>query len=132
MSARECIGVARCPFGTDCFAEKARDKAGHADVVVTNHALLAIDAISDAAVLPEHDLLVVDEAHELVDRVTGGGDRASCRRRRWASRIARVARLVDPELAQRLEARDGDVHRRRSTTPHRAASTCSTTSWPPT
>ena len=24
VSARECIGVARCPFGTDCFAEKAR------------------------------------------------------------------------------------------------------------
>ncbi len=45
VSARECIGVSRCPFGTDCFAEKARDKAGHADVVVTNHALLAIDAI---------------------------------------------------------------------------------------
>ena len=71
VSARECIGVARCPFGTDCFAEKARDKAGHADVVVTNHALLAIDAMTDAAVLPEHRLLVVDEAHELVDRVTG-------------------------------------------------------------
>ena len=71
VSARECIGVARCPFGTDCFAEKARAKAGRADVVVTNHALLAIDAIADAAVLPEHELLVVDEAHELVDRVTG-------------------------------------------------------------
>ena len=52
VSARECIGVARCPFGTDCFAEKARDKAGHADVVVTNHALLAIDAIADAACCP--------------------------------------------------------------------------------
>ena len=71
VSARECIGVARCPFGTDCFAERARDKAGHADVVVTNHALLAIDTMTDAAVLPEHRLLVVDEAHELVDRVTG-------------------------------------------------------------
>ena len=71
VSARECIGVSRCPFGTDCFAEQARDRAGHADVVVTNHALLAIDAIADANVLPEHDLLVVDEAHELVDRVTG-------------------------------------------------------------
>ncbi|MGV0798368.1 ATP-dependent DNA helicase, partial [Mycolicibacterium elephantis] len=62
VSARECIGVSRCPFGTDCFAERAREKAGAADVVVTNHALLAIDAISDAAVLPDHHLLVVDEA----------------------------------------------------------------------
>ncbi len=41
-----------------------------ADVVVTNHALLAIDAIENFDVLPEHDVVVIDEAHELVDRVT--------------------------------------------------------------
>jgi ATP-dependent DNA helicase DinG len=103
VSARECIGVARCPFGTDCFAEKARDKAGHADVVVTNHALLAIDAMTDAAVLPEHELLVVDEAHELVDRVTGvATGELSATSMGVAHR--RAARLIDPELAQRLEA----------------------------
>ncbi|MGE2720642.1 ATP-dependent DNA helicase [Mycolicibacterium celeriflavum] len=103
VSARECIGVARCPFGTDCFAEKAREKAGHADVVVTNHALLAIDAISDAAVLPEHHLLVVDEAHELVDRVTSvATGELSATSLGVAHR--RAARLVDQELAQRLEA----------------------------
>lgn len=103
VSARECIGVARCPFGTDCFAEKARDKAAHADVVVTNHALLAIDAISDAAVLPDHSLLVVDEAHELVDRVTSvATGELSATSLGIAHR--RSARLVDPELAQRLEA----------------------------
>ena len=103
VSARECIGVARCPFGTDCFAEKARDKAGHAVVVVTNHALLAIDAMTDAAVLPEHQLLVVDEAHELVDRVTGV---ATAELSATSLGIAhrRVSRLINPELAQRLEA----------------------------
>ena len=103
VSARECIGVARCPFGTDCFAEKARDKAGHADVVVTNHALLAIDAMSDAAVLPEHELLVVDEAHELVDRVTGVAT-AELSATSLGVAHRRVGRLIDPELAQRLEA----------------------------
>ncbi|MEO3760060.1 ATP-dependent DNA helicase [Mycobacterium sp. B14F4] len=103
VSARECIGVSRCPFGTDCFAEKARDKAGHADVIVTNHALLAIDAISDAAVLPEHRLLVVDEAHELVDRVTSvATGELSATSLGVAHR--RAARLVDQELAQRLDA----------------------------
>ncbi|KUH67586.1 ATP-dependent helicase [Mycolicibacterium novocastrense] len=103
VSARECIGVARCPFGTDCFAEKARSRAGSADVVVTNHALLAIDAISDAAVLPEHHLLVVDEAHELVDRVTSvATGELSATSLGIAHR--RAARLVDQELAQRLEA----------------------------
>ena len=103
VSARECIGVARCPYGMDCFAEKARDKAGDADVVVTNHALLAIDAISDAAVLPEHGLLVVDEAHELVDRVTGV---ATAELSASALGVAnrRSSRLVAPELVERLEA----------------------------
>jgi ATP-dependent DNA helicase DinG len=103
VSARECIGVARCPFGTDCFAEKARDKAGHADVVVTNHALLAIDAMTDAAVLPEHHLLVVDEAHELVDRVTGVAT-AELSATSLGVAHRRVTRLIDPELVQRLEA----------------------------
>ena len=70
VSAQECIGAQRCPFGSRCFAERARDAAGKADIVVTNHALLAIDATSDIEVLPEHDVVIVDEAHDLVDRVT--------------------------------------------------------------
>lgn len=103
VSARECIGATRCTFGTDCFAEKARAKAGSADVVVTNHALLAIDAIAEANVLPEHDLLVVDEAHELVDRVTSV---ATAELSATALGVAqrRAARLVETELAQRFEA----------------------------
>lgn len=103
VSARECLGAARCPFGTDCFAEKARDRAGHSDIVVTNHALLAIDAISDAAVLPDHHMLVVDEAHELADRVTGVAT-AELSNAILSAAARRVARLVEPELAQRLEA----------------------------
>src|ERR1039458_2513838 len=70
VTARECIGAQRCPFGTRCFAERARAEAGQADVVVTNHALLAIDALEDFDVLPEHDVVIIDEAHDLVDRVT--------------------------------------------------------------
>jgi ATP-dependent DNA helicase DinG len=103
VSARECLGATRCPFGTDCFAEKARGRAGTADIVVTNHALLAIDAISDINVLPEHELLVVDEAHELVDRVTSvATGELSAAMLGMAHR--RSARLVDPELAERFEA----------------------------
>ena len=103
VSARECLGVARCPFGTECFSEKARAEAGRADVVVTNHALLAINAISESAVLPEHDLLVIDEAHELVDRVTSvATGELTPGPLGVASR--RVARLVSDELSERLEA----------------------------
>lgn len=103
VGARECIGATRCPYGTDCFAEKARAKAGAVDVIVTNHALLAIDAISEVNVLPEHQLLVVDEAHELVDRVTSvaTGELSATS---MAVALRRAARLVEPELAERLEA----------------------------
>ena len=52
VTARECLGAARCPVGDDCFAEKARATAGKADIVVTNHALLAIDAMDGRQVLP--------------------------------------------------------------------------------
>ncbi len=103
VSARECLGMARCPFGTECFAERARTQAGGADIVVTNHALLAIDAVADSAVLPEHQLLVVDEAHDLVDRVTAvATGELSATALQGASR--RITRLVEPELMQRWEA----------------------------
>lgn len=70
VTARECVGASRCPHGDTCFAEAARKKARDADVIVTNHALLAIDAISDARILPEHDVVIIDEAHELDSRIT--------------------------------------------------------------
>lgn len=103
VSARECLGLARCPFGTECFSERARGQAGRADVVVTNHALLAIDAVAESSVLPEHALLVVDEAHELVDRVTSVAT-AELTSAALGVAARRIGRLVSPELVQRLEA----------------------------
>jgi ATP-dependent DNA helicase DinG len=70
VTAKECIGAQRCPLARQCFAERAREQAALADIVVTNHALLAIDAIEGGQVLPEHDIVIIDEAHELADRVT--------------------------------------------------------------
>ena len=103
VSARECLGMARCPYGADCFAEKARAEAGKADIVVTNHALLAIDALAEASVLPEHNYVVVDEAHELVDRVTSVAT-GELTPAPLGVATRRITRLVRPELTQRLEA----------------------------
>ncbi len=103
VSARECLGVARCPFGSECFSERARGAAGRADVVVTNHALLAIDAVAESAVLPEHRLLVVDEAHELADRVTSVAA-AELTSATLGMAARRITRLVDPKVTQRLDA----------------------------
>ena len=70
VSHRECLGAAKCPYGAECFAERARERAMRSDVVVTNHSLLAIDAIEGVPMIPEYDTVVIDEAHELVARVT--------------------------------------------------------------
>ncbi|MFF5988210.1 ATP-dependent DNA helicase [Prauserella flavalba] len=107
VTARECLGVARCPIGTDCFAERARGEAGRADVVVTNHALLAIDALQEYQVLPEHDLVVIDEAHELVDRVTSVAT-SELTTSLISAATRRCGRLIDADIADRLlEAGDG-------------------------
>ncbi|WP_328409933.1 ATP-dependent DNA helicase [Nocardia sp. NBC_00403] len=102
VSSRECLGKSRCPFGQDCFAERARAESAQADVVVTNHALLAIDAISGIQVLPEHDVVVIDEAHELVDRVTGVAT-AELAPSAISAAARRCAKLVDEQEVDRLE-----------------------------
>ncbi|MFV0408001.1 MAG: ATP-dependent DNA helicase [Propioniciclava sp.] len=71
VPARECLGAANCEFGDVCFVERSRDAARGAQLIVTNHALLAIDAMHGHTALPEHARLIVDEAHELVSRITG-------------------------------------------------------------
>src|SRR5215469_12843538 len=103
VNARECIGAQKCPFGSRCFAEHAREAAGEADVVVTNHALLAIDAMENFIVLPEHDVVVIDEAHDLVDRVTSvaAGDLSASA---VETAVRRSSRLASEDLTGRLRA----------------------------
>ena len=70
VSHRDCLGAAKCPFGQECFAEVAREKAHRSHLIITNHSLLAIDAIEGVPMIPEYDAVVIDEAHELTARVT--------------------------------------------------------------
>ena len=72
VTRAECLGPT-CPLREECFPELARAAAAEADVVVTNHAMLGIAAAGNTGVLPEHRVLVVDEAHELADRVRSQG-----------------------------------------------------------
>ena len=106
VSARQCLGAKRCTFAEDCFAERSRERAREADVVVTNHTMLALDVITEARLLPEHTLCVVDEAHELVDRATSAATQelsASV-----LDRLAkRVARVVGSEASQSLSDASG-------------------------
>ncbi|MFI7633656.1 ATP-dependent DNA helicase [Nonomuraea sp. NPDC049400] len=108
VSAQECLGASRCPSGAECFAELARARAGEVDVVVTNHALLAIDAMGDLPVLPEHEVVVVDEAHELVDRVTSvvTGELSELT---VSLAVRRVGRLIEQGIADRLQEAGEDL-----------------------
>ncbi|MFZ4283312.1 ATP-dependent DNA helicase [Streptomyces rhizosphaericola] len=103
VSSRECLGATKCAYGPECFAEAARERAKLADVVVTNHALLAIDAIEGAPVLPSHEVLIVDEAHELVSRVTGvaTGELTPSQVNRA---VRRAAKLVNEKAADALQS----------------------------
>jgi len=71
VNRRECVGESKCSFGEDCFTAKRRLQAQAAHIVVTNHALLAIDVVEGIPILPDHDIVIIDEGHEIVDRATG-------------------------------------------------------------
>ena len=94
-SARECPGAFRCPSGRTCFAEDARARAAEADVVVVNTHLYGAHLASGGAVLPPHEVVVFDEAHEVEEVMTdslgvqiGPG--------RFRALAASVRPLVDP------------------------------------
>ena len=72
VSRAECLGQS-CPLKAECFPELARANASRADLVVTNHAMLGVVVAGNPGVLPDHQVLIVDEAHELADRVRSQG-----------------------------------------------------------
>ncbi|MFT4264420.1 MAG: ATP-dependent DNA helicase [Nocardioides sp.] len=120
VSARDCLGAAKCPFGEECFAERAKEKAAKSHLVVTNHSLLAIDAIEGIPMIPEYDAVVIDEAHELVARVTqaatdelgaGDVDRAARRARRHVSEGQAADDLADASDELGLTLRETAVGR---------------------
>ena len=97
VSGDECPGATRCPMGQPCFAERARREAQAADVVVVNLNLYGLDVASDGVILPEHDVVVIDEAHRLEDVMsdTVGVQIAAGR---FASLAAALRRVVDDPM----------------------------------
>lgn len=96
VTADECPGANRCPMGDVCFAERARAAAAEADVVVVNTHLYGIHLAAGQGVLPDHDVVVFDEAHQLEDIVS-----ATAGFEVGAGRFAAVARAARAVLAGR-------------------------------
>jgi ATP-dependent DNA helicase DinG len=94
VGSDECPGGSRCPQGGVCFSETARHAAAEADVIVVNLHLYGLDVAASGAILPEHDVVVVDEAHQLEDvmsdtvgvQITGG---------RFTGLAAALRRILD-------------------------------------
>jgi ATP-dependent DNA helicase DinG len=102
VSAMECPGAAKCPSGDACFAEAARQRAALADVIVVNTHLYGTHLASGGFVLPDHDVVVFDEAHELEDVAASslGLELTSGRLRS----LARIAKALAPAEADELDA----------------------------
>ncbi len=93
VSGRECIGKDDCAFGSKCFAVNAKAKAQTADVVVTNHTLLAIEIVDSHPILPERDAVILDEAHEFMDRTT-----QAVTEELTAGRVERAAKMAKKHM----------------------------------
>lgn len=98
VSGMECPGRSRCPQGSVCFAEAAFDEAAGADVIITNHHLYGLHVTSGGNILPDHDVVVFDEAHRLEDALSTafGVDLGPGR---FHSLASNATRLIDPDRA---------------------------------
>ena len=98
-SAVDCPGAQRCPSGEVCFAEEARRKAEEAAVVVVNTHLYGAHLASGGHVLPDHDVVIFDEAHELEDIAAASlGMEITAGRLRALAAMARTL-VADRQLA---------------------------------
>jgi ATP-dependent DNA helicase DinG len=109
VGADECPGAARCPSGDECFSERARQRAMAADVIVTNHHYYGLNIAAGGVLLPEHEVVVFDEAHQLpeVFGATCGTELGGGRFRALSRRVRTV--LTDEELPLHLDLSAGDV-----------------------
>jgi ATP-dependent DNA helicase DinG len=104
VGARECPGASKCPKGEECFAEDARLAATAADVVVVNTHLYGLHLASGGAILPDHDVVIIDEAHQLEDVVSAtSGFELSAGRFAALGRVT-AAIVDDPQAVADLNA----------------------------
>ncbi|WP_375000081.1 ATP-dependent DNA helicase [Aeromicrobium sp. CTD01-1L150] len=79
VSSAACVGAAKCPLAEFCIPTQARVDVAEADVVVTNHTMLGVQAakgvpvLFGSATIGDFDHLVIDEAHELPAKVRAQG-----------------------------------------------------------
>ena len=113
----ECPGAKKCPSGDRCWASAARTRSQGVDILVVNTALLLMDVALGGILLPEHSVLMVDEAHRLPEiareslgvvvtpgRIEQAGKRLAglLYESPLPERFASVAQILDSAIAERL------------------------------
>lgn len=99
----ECPGRAKCPSGESCWAEQARSAAQAADVVVVNLHLYGLHVASGGAILPEHEVVIFDEVHQLESIISDTAG-IELRGQRFTSAAAAVRGVIaDPNISNPLE-----------------------------
>ena len=107
VGPRECPGATRCPKGEACFTERARRAAAASEVVVVNTHLYGMHLATGGAVLPEHEVVIVDEAHQLEDTIaaTAGVELTGGRFTSLARTIGAI--VTDPALTEGIDELGG-------------------------
>ncbi|MGY9072911.1 MAG: ATP-dependent DNA helicase [Acidimicrobiales bacterium] len=128
VTSDECPGAASCPSGATCFAESARAAAEASSVIVVNLHLYSIDLLTQGGILPEHDVVIIDEAHQLEDVISSvagielGGGRFGAHARNARRLLAsdsestavaeigtRLAEVLGPLRNKRLTSIEGEL-----------------------
>jgi ATP-dependent DNA helicase DinG len=100
VTPQECLGRSKCPQGANCFTELARDRANESSLVIVNAHLYASHLASGSMLLPSHEYVVFDEAHEILDIfATLLGTSLNAARLRALATSARSLLAVDQRVA---------------------------------
>jgi len=103
VSSRECPGASKCPAGGSCWADAARARASAADVVIVNTHLYGLGLAAEGAIVPEHDVAIIDEAHQFEDVISAtAGIELGAGRFRALRRVA-SAIIDDDETLDRID-----------------------------
>lgn len=100
VTPSECPGANKCPFGDVCKANLARERAADADVVITNHTMLAVQAAKGVPViigskkLGAFDAIIMDEAHGIPSQVRNQGS-GEVSGRRVRGLVRRLSSVID-------------------------------------
>jgi ATP-dependent DNA helicase DinG len=104
VTPQECAGPVKCPQAGNCYHEWAKQRAASADIVIVNHSLYASHLASGKALLPSHDTVILDEAHEAEDVFASLlGTSVTI------NRIKALSGIVRPYLGRDFEARCNDL-----------------------